>query len=167
MPSSRPWPTTCASSCCVKDVAKVDQFGVQDEKVYIEISQKRLAQLGLDFNAVLSQLGSQNAIESAGTIQSPLDVVQVRVAGQFTSVDQLREMPIRGSSGNQLKLGDIADIHRGYVDPPSVKMHHQGKEVIGLGVSMAKGGDIIALGKALKATTATIERPSSSACRPA
>ncbi|MDN6885662.1 efflux RND transporter permease subunit [Variovorax sp. CAN2819] len=140
----------------VKDVAKVDQFGVQDEKVYIEISQKRLAQLGLDFNAVLSQLGSQNAIESAGTIQSPLDVVQVRVAGQFTSVDQLREMPIRGSSGNQLKLGDIADIHRGYIDPPSVKVHHQGKEVIALGVSMAKGGDIIALGKALKATAVTI-----------
>ncbi|HEX7867677.1 MAG TPA: efflux RND transporter permease subunit [Variovorax sp.] len=142
----------------VKDVAKVDQFGVQDEKVYIEISQKRLAQLGLDFNAVLAQLGSQNAIESAGTIQSPQDVVQVRVAGQFTSVDQLREMPIRGSSGNQIKLGDIADIHRGYIDPPTVKMHHQGKEVIGLGVSMAKGGDIIALGKALKATTATIDQ---------
>ena len=140
----------------VKDVAKVDQFGVQDEKVFIEISQKRLAQLGLDFNAVLAQLGSQNAVESAGTIQSPLDVVQVRVGGQFTSVEQLREMPIRGSSGNQLKLGDIADIHRGYVDPPSVKMHHQGKEVIGLGVSMAKGGDIIALGKALKATAVTI-----------
>jgi multidrug efflux pump len=139
-------------------VAKVDQFGVQDEKVYIEISQKRLAQLGLDFNAVLSQLGSQNAIESAGTIQSPQDVVQVRVAGQFTSVDQLRDMPIRGSSGNQLKLGDIADIRRGYVDPPAVKVHHQGKEVIALGVSMAKGGDIIALGKALKATTATIDQ---------
>jgi multidrug efflux pump len=142
----------------VKDVAKVDQFGVQDEKVYIEISQKRLAQLGLDFNAVLSQLGSQNAIESAGTIQSPQDVVQVRVAGQFTSVDQLRDMPIRGSSGNQLKLGDIADIRRGYVDPPAVKVHHQGKEVIALGVSMAKGGDIIALGKALKATTATVDQ---------
>ncbi|SEK03345.1 MULTISPECIES: efflux RND transporter permease subunit [unclassified Variovorax] len=142
----------------VKDVAKVDQFGVQDEKVYIEISQKRLAQLGLDFNAVLSQLGSQNAIESAGTIQSPQDVVQVRVAGQFTSVDQLRDMPIRGSSGNQLKLGDIADIRRGYVDPPAVKVHHQGKEVIALGVSMAKGGDIIALGKALKATTTTIDQ---------
>ncbi|MGF6346183.1 efflux RND transporter permease subunit [Variovorax sp. W2I14] len=142
----------------VKDVAKVDQFGVQDEKVYIEISQKRLAQLGLDFNAVLSQLGSQNAIESAGTIQSPQDVVQVRVAGQFTSVDQLRDMPIRGSSGNQLKLGDIADIRRGYIDPPAVKVHHQGKEVIALGVSMAKGGDIIALGKALKVATAQIDQ---------
>lgn len=142
----------------VKDVAKVDQFGVQDEKVYVEISQKRLAQLGLDFNAVLAQLGSQNAVESAGTIQSPLDVVQVRVAGQFTSVDQLRDMPIRGTSGNQLKLGDIADIHRGYIDPPAVKVHHQGKEVIALGVSMAKGGDIIALGKALKVATAQIDQ---------
>lgn len=142
----------------VKDVAKVDQFGVQDEKVYVEISQKRLAQLGLDFNAVLAQLGSQNAVESAGTIQSPLDVVQVRVAGQFTSVDQLREMPIRGTSGNQLKLGDIAEIRRGYIDPPAVKVHHQGKEVIALGVSMAKGGDIIALGKALKVATAQIDQ---------
>ncbi|BEP35909.1 efflux RND transporter permease subunit [Variovorax sp. V59] len=142
----------------VKDVAKVDQFGVQDQKVYIEISQKRVAQLGLDFNAVLAQLGSQNAIESAGTIQSPLDVVQVRVGGQFTSVEQLREMPIRGSSGNQLRLGDIAEIHRGYIDPPAVKVHHQGKEVVALGVSMAKGGDIIALGKALRATTAQIDQ---------
>lgn len=142
----------------VKDVAKVDQFGVQDEKVYVEISQKRVAQLGLDFNAVLAQLGSQNAVESAGTIQSPLDVVQVRVAGQFTSVEQLREMPIRGSSGNQLKLGDIAEIRRGYVDPPVVKVHHQGKEVIALGVSMTKGGDIIALGEALRATTKQIDQ---------
>jgi multidrug efflux pump subunit AcrB len=142
----------------VKDVAKVDQFGVQDEKVYVEISQKRVAQLGLDFNAVLAQLGSQNAVESAGTIQSPLDVVQVRVAGQFTSVEQLREMPIRGSSGNQLKLGDIAEIRRGYVDPPAVKVHHQGKEVIALGVSMTKGGDIIALGEALRATTKQIDQ---------
>ncbi|GAA4335294.1 efflux RND transporter permease subunit [Variovorax defluvii] len=142
----------------VKDVAKVEQFGVQDEKVFIEVSQKRLAQLGLDFNGVLSQLGQQNAVESAGTIQAPADVVQVRVAGQFTSVEQLRTMPIRGSSGNQMRLGDIAEIHRGYVDPPQVKVRHQGKEVIGLGISMAKGGDIIALGKSLRAATAEIDK---------
>ncbi|MBT2304272.1 efflux RND transporter permease subunit [Variovorax paradoxus] len=142
----------------VKDVAKVEQFGVQDEKVFIEVSQKRVAQLGLDFNAVLAQIGSQNAIESAGTIQSPQDVVQVRVGGQFTSVEQLRAMPIRGSSGNQMRLGDIAEIHRAYVDPPAVKVRHQGKEVIALGVSMGKGGDIIALGKALRVATAEIDR---------
>ncbi|MBK6386427.1 MAG: efflux RND transporter permease subunit [Rhodoferax sp.] len=140
----------------VPDVAKVELFGVQDEKLFVEISQKRLAQLGLDLNAVLAQLGQQNAVESAGAIQTPLDVVQVRVAGQFEAVEQLKAMPIRGSSGSQLKLGDIADIKRGYVDPPAVKVHHQGKEVVAVGVSMAKGGDIIALGKSLAVVSARI-----------
>ncbi|MBK7004157.1 MAG: efflux RND transporter permease subunit [Burkholderiales bacterium] len=141
----------------VADVNKVELFGVQDEKLYIEISQKRLAQLGLDLNQVLAQLGQQNAVESAGTVQTPLDVVQVRVGGQFEAVEQLRAMPIRGSSGSQLRLGDIAVIQRGYVDPPSVKVRHQGKDVIAIGVSMAKGGDIIALGKALKKATNGID----------
>ena len=136
----------------VPDVSKVELFGAQDEKLFIEISQKRLAQLGLDMTQVLSQLGQQNAIESAGAVQTPLDVVQVRVAGQFNAIEDLKSMPIRGSSGAQLRLGDLADIKRGYVDPPVIKVRHQGKEVIALGVSMARGGDIIALGKALKIT---------------
>ena len=137
----------------VVDVNKVELFGVQDEKLYVEISQKRLAQLGLDMGQVLGALGQQNAMESAGAVQTPLDVMQVRVGGQFEAVEQLGAMPIRGSSGNQLRLGDIAEIKRGYVDPPSVKVRHQGKQVLALGVSMAKGGDIIALGKALKVAT--------------
>ncbi len=141
----------------VRDVAKVELFGTQDEKLFVEISQKRLAQLGLDINQVLAQLGQQNAVESAGTVQTPLDVVQVRVGGQFNAIEDLRSMPVRGSSGNQLRLGDIADIKRGYVDPPTIKVHHQGKEVIALGVSMAKGGDIIALGKSLNTTVDRIK----------
>jgi multidrug efflux pump subunit AcrB len=142
----------------VQDVSKVELFGAQDEKVFIEISQKRLAQSGLDFNQVLSQLAQQNAVEPAGALQTPLDVVQVRVAGQFRAVEELRAMPIRGSSGNQLRLGDIAEIKRGYADPPTIKVHHQGKEVIAIGVSMIKGGDIIALGKSLKALTAKVSQ---------
>ena len=67
-------------------------------------------------------------------------------------------MPIGRASGNQLRLGDIAEVKRGYVDPPAVKVHHQGREVIALGVSMAKGGDIIALGKSLKALSANISK---------
>ncbi|HUR90593.1 MAG TPA: efflux RND transporter permease subunit [Ramlibacter sp.] len=141
----------------VPDVAKVELFGVQDEKLFVEISQKRLAELGLDFSQVLAQLGQQNAVESAGAVQTPLDVVQVRVGGQFEAVDQLRAMPIRGQSGNQLRLGDIAEIKRGYVDPPAVKVRHDGKEVIALGVSMAKGGDIIRLGQSLKTEFHRIE----------
>ena len=142
----------------VPDVAKVELFGVQDEKLYIEISQRRLAELGLDMNAVLAQLGQQNVVESAGAVQTPLDVVQVRVAGQFKATDDLRAMPIRGSSGAQLRLGDIASIERAYVDPPVIKVRHQGQEVIALGVAMTKGGDIIALGKALKTTTQRLEK---------
>ena len=142
----------------VPDVAKVEQFGVQDEKIFIEIPQKRLAQLGLDVGSVLTQLSQENAVENAGSVQAPLDVLQVRIGGQFETEAQLRAMPIRGSSGQLLKLGDIATITRGYVDPATVKVHHQGKPVIALGVSMAKGGDIIALGKALKAATSRIEK---------
>ncbi|MFO6421031.1 efflux RND transporter permease subunit [Hylemonella sp. W303a] len=142
----------------VPDVAKVELFGAQDEKVFVEISQKTAAQLGLDMNQVLAQLGQQNAVESAGAVQTPLDVVQVRVAGQFNALEELREMPIRGTSGAQLRMGDIATITRGYADPPSVKVRHDGHEVIALGVSMVKGGDIIALGKALKSVSAHIEK---------
>ena len=140
----------------VPDVNKVELFGAQDEKLYIEMSQRRLSQLGLDINQVLAQLAQQNALEGAGTMQTPLDVVQVRVSGAFEAAEQLRAMPIRGSSGNQLRLGDIADVKRGYVDPASVKVRFQGQQVIALGVSMTKGGDIIALGKALKKTTTKI-----------
>ena len=140
----------------VPDVNKVELFGAQDEKLYIEMSQRRLSQLGLDINQVLAQLAQQNALEGAGTMQTPLDVVQVRVSGAFEAAEQLRAMPIRGSSGNQLRLGDIADVKRGYVDPASVKVRFQGQQVIALGVSMTKGGDIIALGRALKKTTAKI-----------
>jgi len=135
----------------VQHVNKVAIFGAQDEKLFIEISQKRLAQMGLDFNQVLAQLGQQNAVESAGAITAPTDYVQVRVGGQFNSVDELRALPIR-ASGASFKLGDIAEVKRAYVDPPQVKVRHQGHEVIALGISMAKGGDIIQMGKALNLT---------------
>jgi len=118
-----------------------------------------LAQLGLDVNAILAQLNRENAVENAGAVQAPLDVLQVRIDGQFETETQLRGMPIHGGSGQQLKLGDIATVTRGYVDPATVKVHHQGQPVIALGVSMAKGGDIIALGKALQTATTRIEKP--------
>jgi multidrug efflux pump len=160
----------------VKDVSKVELFGQQDEKLYVEISQKRLSQLGLDLSNVITQLNAQNAVEPAGVITTPQDVLQVRVGGQFNDVEQLKAMPIRGgAAGNlasgagaaQIRLGDIADIRRGYIDPAQVKVRStsldakgnvKSQEVIVLGVSMAKGGDIIALGKALAVATEKIEK---------
>ena len=141
----------------VRDVAKVELFGVQEEKIFVEVSHRRLSQLGLDLNAVLAQLSQQNAVEGAGTLNTELEVVQIRVDGQFRAVDDLRLMPIRAASGQQLRLGDIATLRRGTIDPPSVQVHHQGEPVIVLGVSMAKGGDIIALGQALAEASKHIE----------
>jgi multidrug efflux pump len=146
----------------VPNVAKVELFGVQAEKLFVEISQKRLAQLGLDMNQVIAQLNAQNAVEGAGTLNATSQNLQVRVAGAFTSVEDLRQLPIRATNqatgvASSLRLGDIADIRRDYVDPPSVMVRHQGQQVIAMGVSMAKGGDIIELGKALTAKTAEIK----------
>jgi multidrug efflux pump len=146
----------------VPDVAKVEVFGAQAEKLFIEISQKRLAQLGLDMNQVIAQIGAQNAVEGAGVLNAGAENLQVRVAGQFNSVEELKRFPIRAinastGQGSTIRLADIAEVRRDYVDPPAVKVRHQGQEVIALGVSMAKGGDIIALGQALRAATAEIQ----------
>ena len=141
----------------VKDVNKVELFGVQDEKLFVEVSQKRLAVLGLDMAQVLASIGQQNAIESAGLVQAPQDVIQVRVGGAFNSVEQLRALPIRAANGTQIRLGDIAEIGLGHVDPAQVLVRHNGQDSIALGISMSRGGDIIALGKALDVAMVGIE----------
>jgi multidrug efflux pump len=139
----------------VPNVAKIDLFGVQEEKIYIEISHRRLAQLGLDIPQLAQQINAQNAVEGAGVVVLPTDNVQVRITGEFGGVEDLRLLPIR-ANGLSYKLGDVATVTRGYVDPPRDKMRAgrrggPGHEVIGLGISMAKGGDIIELGRALTA----------------
>jgi len=146
----------------VKDVAKVEIFGAQPEKVFVEISHKRLATLGLDLNQVIAQLSAQNAVEGAGQLNAGTENLQVRIGGAFRSVDELSQFPIRGvnpatGQATQLRLADIATVTRGIVDPPTVKVRHQGKPVIALGVSMAKGGDIIRLGAALDKEVVAIQ----------
>ena len=142
----------------VPNVAKVDLFGVQDEKIFVEISHRKLAQIGLDIPQLAAQIGAQNAVEGSGVLVLPTDNVQVRITGEFRSVEDLRQLPIR-ANGLNYRLADIATVTRAYTDPPRDKMRAgfaggEGREVIGLGVSMAKGGDIIQLGKDL----ATAER---------
>ena len=142
----------------VPNVAKVELFGVRPEKLFIEIPQRRLAQLGIDMGQVLTQLNAQNAVEGAGVYAGDRNNIQMRVNGAIQSVEQLRDLPIRvvnpvTHQARSLKLGDIATIRRGYEDPPTTKVRHQGKDVVALGVSMAKGGDIIALGKSLTEAT--------------
>ena len=147
----------------VPDVAKVELFGVQPEKVFIEISQQRLAQLGLDMNQVIGQLAAQNAVEGAGVLDAGSQNLQVRVPGAFGSIEDLRRMPIRGvnpatGAATLIQLGQIAEVRRGVVDPPQVLVRHQGKPVVAVGVSMARGGDIIELGKQLRAEVDAIRQ---------
>jgi multidrug efflux pump len=147
----------------VPDVAKVETFGAQPEKLFIEISQRRLAQLGLDFSQVIAQIGAQNAVEGGGVLNAGSENLQIRIGGQFNSVDELKRFPIRAVNpatgvASSLRLGDIAEVRRDYQDPPQAMVRHQGQEVIALGVAMAKGGDIIDLGKALGKTVASMQQ---------
>lgn len=136
----------------VPSVAKVSLIGLQDEKVYIEFNQARFAQLGLDINAIADQISQQNSMTASGVLVTPGDNLQVRLSGQFANVADLENLVLRGPNGiANIRLGDIAHVYRGYVDPPASKMRFQGKEVIGLGISMERGGDIIAMGKSLRA----------------
>ncbi|WP_427313216.1 efflux RND transporter permease subunit [Cupriavidus sp. H39] len=135
----------------VPSVAKVSLIGLQDEKVYIEFNQARFAQLGLDLNAIADQIAQQNNLTGSGVLVTPSDNLQVRLSGQFASVEDLENLVLRGPNGiANIRLGDIAHVYRGYVDPTQARMRFNGKDVIGLGISMQKGGDIIELGKNLR-----------------
>ncbi|HZX25544.1 MAG TPA: efflux RND transporter permease subunit [Telluria sp.] len=140
----------------VESVAKVEQFGVQDEKVNIVFSHKKFAKLGIPFEQIVNQIQTQNVIQSSGIIVTPSDNLQVRVTGALKNVRDLEDLQLR-ANGTTLRLGDFATIERGYQDPPREKMRFNGKEVIGLGVSMEKGGNIIELGKNLEATANEIK----------
>ncbi len=141
----------------VPDVTKADLFGVQDEKIYIEFSHARLAMLGVPVDQILDVIRKQNAIVASGTVEAKGERVAVRVDGAPTSAAELAMLPF-SANGRTLTLADIAEIRRGYTDPPQSTMRFNGKQVIGLGVVMASGGNVEALGRTLDATMAGIGR---------
>lgn len=140
----------------IPTVAKVELFGVQDEKIDIEFSQKKFSQLGVPFEAIISQLSSQNAIEGTGVLTTSSDNLQVRVSGNLITVKDLEDLQLR-ANGTTFRLGDFATVKREYQNPPRDKMRFNGKEVIGLGISMEKGGNIIELGKHLETKLVTLK----------
>ncbi|MBP1202188.1 multidrug efflux pump subunit AcrB [Duganella sp. 1411] len=137
-------------------VSKVELFGVQDEKINIEFSHKKFAQLGIPIETIANQIATQNTVESTGVLVTPTDNLQVRVTGALKTVKDLEELELR-ANGTTFRLGDFATIKRQYQDPPGDKMRFNGKEVIGLGVSMEKGGNIIELGKHMEKTVAEMK----------
>jgi multidrug efflux pump len=140
----------------VKDVSKVQLFGVQDEKVFLDFNHERLAQQGVDISSVIAQMTGQLDIAPAGAITTSSHNVPVRVSGQTNSVPQLENLPIKVGM-TTVRLGDLARVSRGYTEPVQQKIRQNGKDIILLGVSMVKGGDIIALGQSLAVAEAKIE----------
>ncbi|WP_423162528.1 efflux RND transporter permease subunit [Stenotrophomonas maltophilia] len=134
----------------VPDVGKIDLVGLQDEKVWIELSNTRLATLGVSMQQVQQALADQNAVTGTSFFETSTDRVQLRVTGQFNDIDAIRQFPIRAGD-RTVHLGDIAEVKRGFADPASPKMRFMGEEAIGLAVAMKDGGDILKLGANLDA----------------
>jgi multidrug efflux pump len=140
----------------VPSVAKIELIGRQDPKIYVEASNAKLAKLGVSFAELQQTLAAQNAMVAGGSFETATDRIYLRTSGALDSIEAIRDLSIRGSNGRLFRLGDIADVERGFVDPPQPRMRYKGIDAIGIAVSMRKGGDIIALGHDLEAATARI-----------
>ena len=130
------------------NVSKADLVGVQDDKIFVELSGRKLAVLGIDPQAIAQALLAQNAIASPGSVEVPNSLVPLRVTGQLSSVQAVADLLLR-ANGQTLRLGDIAKVYRGYADPPVSLMRYRGKESVGLAVSMVRNGDVLELGRDL------------------
>jgi multidrug efflux pump len=141
----------------VKDVSKVNLVGLQDQKIWIELSNTKAVQMGVPVTAIQEALAKQNSVTSAGFFETGTDRIQVRVSGALKSVDDLKKMPLL--VGNKtIQLGDVAEVYRGFSEPAQPRMRFMGENGIGLAVSMRKGGDIIALGKNLETEFQTLQK---------
>jgi multidrug efflux pump len=135
----------------VKDVSKIEVLGAQDEKIIIEFSTQKLAGLGIDRAALIAALQAQNAVSPAGTLQTGDEKLALRVSGAFDSELEILAVNI-ASNGRLIRLGDIADVRRIYVDPPQPMFRVNGKPAIGLAIAMRDGGDILTLGRNIQRT---------------
>src|SRR5262249_6083032 len=128
----------------VPNVNKVDFIADQEQRVYIEIPNAQLAKLGLTPQQIADAVNAQNAVAGAGIFTTASDRVYVRPSGQFPDVEKLGDTLIR-VNGRVIRLGDISTIKRGYTDPPTQYMRFNGHAVLGIGITMAPTGDVIAL----------------------
>lgn len=141
----------------VKDVSKVNLVGLQDQKIWIELSNTKAAQMGIPVTTIQAALAKQNSVNNAGFFETGTDRIQVRVSGALHSVDDLKKMPLLVGD-KTIQLGDVAEVYRGFSDPAQPRMRFNGENGIGLAVSMRKGGDIIALGKNLETEFQTLQK---------
>ncbi|MBR0717900.1 efflux RND transporter permease subunit [Bradyrhizobium liaoningense] len=136
----------------VPGVTKVDVYGTQDERIYVEFSHAKLATLGITPQALFDSLAKQNNVTPAGTVETSSQRVPLRVTGALDGAKAVAETPVE-SNGRVFRLGDIATVTHGFVDPPSFIVRQEGKPAIGIGVVTAKGANILELGKEVEKAT--------------
>jgi multidrug efflux pump len=139
------------------DIEKVDLFGEQPQKIIIELSNQKLTSLGISPAQLAQMLQQQNAVTGAGTFDAGPERIRMSVSGRLQTLEDLRNFPIRTANQN-LTLGEIATIKRGYANPPAQRIHYNGKAALLIGVSMQQGGDVIALGKALQQHITSVQK---------
>ncbi len=143
----------------ISDVAKVEIYGAQEERVFIEYDNARLANLGLSPYQLQQILQSQNILFPGGNVTTGRERIVLEPTGSFETVEELRETVISlPGRSDVLYLKDIARIERGYIDPPKSKLRSSGAPALGLGISMRGGGNGIRMGEAVVATLNTLER---------
>jgi multidrug efflux pump subunit AcrB len=134
----------------VPNVTKVNLYGVQDQKIFVEFSHAKLATLGITTQAIFNSLQRQNNVTPGGVVETDAQRVPLRVSGALDGARAVAETPIE-SGGRVFRLGDIATVTRGYEDPSDYKVFQRGKPALGVGVVMAKGANILELGKEIDA----------------
>ena len=140
----------------VPNIGKTELIGTQDEAIYLDFSTRKLAGLGIDVQALIKTLQAQNAIAPSGVIQAGAEQVSVRVGGQFVSEASLKAINLRVND-RFFRLSDVADIHRGYADPPQPLFRYNGEPAIGLAIAMRAGGNLLQFGTDLKAKMHEVE----------
>ena len=140
----------------VKDVNKVDLIGDQDQHVYIEIANAQLAKLGVTPQEIALAINAQNAVAGSGEVITATDRVEVHPSGQAVDEEKFADTLIR-VHGRVLRLGEIATVKRGYVDPVQQSMRVDNKPVLGIGVTMRPGGNVVDLGRALDSEMARLQ----------
>lgn len=141
----------------IQDVSKVEIVGEQSEKVYIEVANAKLAELGIAPTAIANAVKGQNAMTPAGMIDTKSDNVYLRISGVFEDVEAIRNLPIN-ANGRVFRLGDIAAVERRYTEPSDPKMYYNGKPAVGIALSMKTGGNILTLGDNLEKLQASVKQ---------
>ena len=131
----------------VPNVTKVTIYGTQEERIFVDFDHVKLAKLGIGPQAIVDSLAKQNAVVPAGVVQTDGPRIPLRITGAFDGVETVKSTPVASINGTVVRLGDIATVTRGFIDPPEFLIRQRGVKALAIGVVMQKGANILHLGE--------------------